>query len=152
LSLEVFARNPDHPGAAHYIIHAFDDPDHARLALPAARRYAQIAPEAFHARHMPSHIYVHLGMWEEAARSNESSWAASQAWVTRKHLDSGNGDFHSLSWLQAIYLELGQRGKADEVLARARAALAASKDERPWLRRTYATMVTKNVVESDDWA
>ncbi|HEX8952137.1 MAG TPA: hypothetical protein VF945_09855, partial [Polyangia bacterium] len=66
LSLEVFARNPNHPGAAHYIIHAFDDPDHAILALPAARRYAQIAPEAFHARHMPSHIFVHLGMWPEA--------------------------------------------------------------------------------------
>ena len=65
LSLEVFARNPEHPGAAHYIIHAFDDPDHALLALPAARRYAEIAPEAYHARHMPSHIFVHLGMWDE---------------------------------------------------------------------------------------
>ena len=89
LSLAVFARNPDHPGAAHYIIHAFDDPDHAILALPAARRYAQIAPEAFHARHMPSHIFVHLGMWTEAAAANESSWAASQAWVQKRKLDSG---------------------------------------------------------------
>ena len=152
LSLDVFARNPDHPGAAHYIIHAFDDPDHALLALPAARRYAQIAPEAFHARHMPSHIFVHLGMWPEAAAANESSWAASQTWMTRKKLDAGHVDFHSLSWLQAIYLELGQRKKADEVLGRARATLAATKSERPWIRRAYAMMVAKNVIESDDWA
>ncbi|HEY2746934.1 MAG TPA: hypothetical protein VGL86_20065, partial [Polyangia bacterium] len=143
LSLEVFARNPDHPGAAHYIIHAFDDPDHAILALPAARRYADIAPEAFHARHMPSHIFVHLGMWDEAAQANESSWAASQAWVAKKALDSGFGDFHSLSWLQAIYLELGQRAKANEVLSRARVALETTRTDRPWLRTTYARMVTK---------
>jgi tetratricopeptide (TPR) repeat protein len=152
LSLDVFARNPDHPGAAHYIIHAFDDPEHALLALPAARRYAQIAPEAFHARHMPSHIFVHLGMWAEAAASNESSWAASQTWIARTKRDASYGDFHSLSWLQAIDLELGQRRKADEVLGRARAALDASKEEHAWMRVTYARMVTKNVVESEDWA
>jgi len=61
--LDVFQKRPNHPGAAHYIIHAFDDPEHAILALPAARRYALIAPEASHARHMPSHIFLQLGMW-----------------------------------------------------------------------------------------
>ncbi len=61
IALDVFARNPDHPGAAHFIIHAFDDPDLAILALPAARRYAAIAPDAPHALHMPSHIFVQLG-------------------------------------------------------------------------------------------
>ncbi|HKG98739.1 MAG TPA: hypothetical protein VKA97_13040, partial [Pyrinomonadaceae bacterium] len=65
IALEVYQKNPNHPGAAHYIIHAFDDPDHAILALPAARRYASIAPEAHHARHMPSHIFLQLGMWPE---------------------------------------------------------------------------------------
>ncbi len=152
LSLDVFARNPNHPGAAHYIIHAFDDPDHAILALPAARRYAQIAPEAFHARHMPSHIFVHLGMWPEAAAANESSWAASQAWVANKMHDASYGDFHSLSWLQAIYLELGQRKKADEVLGRAKKALAEAKHDAAWMRVTYARMLTKNVVAEDEWA
>ena len=62
IALAVYEKNPNHPGAAHYIIHAFDDPDHAILALPAARRYADIAPEAHHARHMPSHIFLQLGM------------------------------------------------------------------------------------------
>ncbi|HKO61104.1 MAG TPA: hypothetical protein VJV03_08095, partial [Pyrinomonadaceae bacterium] len=56
IALDVYQKNPNHPGAAHYIIHAFDDPDHAILALPAARRYADIAPEAHHARHMRSHF------------------------------------------------------------------------------------------------
>jgi tetratricopeptide (TPR) repeat protein len=152
LCLEVFARNPNHPGAAHYIIHAFDDPDHALLALPAARRYAQIAPEAFHARHMPSHIFVHLGMWPEAAAANESAWAASQEWIAKKKMDASYGDFHSLSWLQSIDLELGQRHKADEVLARARKSLAEVKDVRAAMRKVYAMLATKNVVEEEDWA
>ena len=152
LSLDVFARNPDHPGAAHYIIHAFDDPEHARLALPAARRYAQIAPEAFHARHMPSHIFVHLGMWTEAATANESSWEASQTWIRKKKLDSSFSDTHSLGWLQAIYLELGQRAKANEVLARGAKTLADAHAEREWMRVIYARMATKSIVEVDDWA
>src|SRR6185436_14001281 len=66
----VFKENPNHPGAAHFIIHSFDDPDHAPLALPAARAYAQIAPSAPHALHMPSHIFVQLGLWDDVAKSN----------------------------------------------------------------------------------
>src|SRR5829696_8818840 len=96
IALEVYQKNPNHPGAAHYIIHAFDDPEHAILALLAARRYASIAPEAHHARHMPSHIFLQLGMWDDAARSNESAWAVSTAWVDRKKLAMGLRDYHSL--------------------------------------------------------
>ena len=127
IALEVLGRNPKHPGAAHYVIHAFDDPEHAVLALPAARVYATIAPEAPHARHMPSHIFVQLGMWQEAVASNESAWAASVAWTHAKRLDTSLQDFHSLSWLLSIALELGQRQYANEVLARGRAALTQSK-------------------------
>jgi tetratricopeptide (TPR) repeat protein len=128
LALELFARNPDHPGAAHYVIHAFDDPDHAILALPAARRYAQIAPAAYHARHMPSHIFVQLGMWEEAAASNESSWAASVEQATAHHRDESWYDFHSLEWLVDIRLELGQKRAANATLQRGFEALKRSKD------------------------
>jgi tetratricopeptide (TPR) repeat protein len=117
IALALFQKNPDHPGAAHYVIHAFDDPDHAVLALPAARRYAQIAPEAHHARHMPAHIFTQLGMWDDAAASNESSWAASVAWVERRHKGMDHADYHSLEWLIAIYLQQGRAGKAREMLA-----------------------------------
>jgi tetratricopeptide (TPR) repeat protein len=118
IALEVLAKNPDHPGAAHYAIHAFDDADHARIALPAARRYAQIAPAAFHARHMPSHIFVSMGMWVEAAAANESSVAASEAWVARRKHPIAKLDFHSLGWLTAIYHQQGRMKKSEETLAR----------------------------------
>src|SRR6266513_359247 len=72
IALDVFNKSPNHPCAAHYTIHAFDDPDHAILALPAARRYARIAPESHHALHMPAHIFLQLGMWPEAAASNDA--------------------------------------------------------------------------------
>jgi tetratricopeptide (TPR) repeat protein len=152
LGLDVLAHNPDHPGAAHYVIHAFDDPEHAVLALPAAHRYSRIAPEANHAQHMPSHIFVQLGMWPEAARSNEAAWEASGAWVRRKQLDGTHHDFHSLSWLQAVYLEQGQRRKAGEVLGRARAVLATAREQRAWIRVAYAQLAADYLIETDDWA
>jgi tetratricopeptide (TPR) repeat protein len=117
IALDVYAKNPNHPGAAHYIIHAFDDPEHAILALPAARRYAEIAPDAHHARHMPSHIFIQLGMWPEAAASNESSWATSDAWVKRKKHSIERRDYHSLSWLEYVYLQQGRVREAEAQLA-----------------------------------
>jgi tetratricopeptide (TPR) repeat protein len=149
IGLEVLSHNPDHPGAAHYVIHAFDDPDHAILALPAARRYAQIAPEAYHARHMPSHIFVQLGMWNEAAASNESSWAASDALVKRKGGDVTYHDYHSLSWLEHISIEQGRFKRADEVLALAKSDLDAAKKDRASVRITYAFLAIDNAVSTD---
>ena len=108
IALDIYKKNPDHPGAAHFIIHAFDDPEHAIIALPAARRYAEIAPEAHHARHMPAHIFLQLGMWPEAAASNESAWAASDTWVKRKGLALSARDYHSLHWLAYVYLQQGR--------------------------------------------
>ena len=70
IALDVFGANPNHPGAPHYAIHAFDDPIHAPLALPAARRYAEIAPAVAHARHMPTHIFIQHGMWDLVSRHN----------------------------------------------------------------------------------
>src|SRR5438128_6360463 len=86
IALDVFQKKPNHPGAAHYIIHAFDDPEHAILALPAARRYALIAPEEHYARHMTSHIFLQLGFCPEAAAANASSWSTYDAWLNRKNL------------------------------------------------------------------
>src|SRR5690606_16609380 len=68
---EIYERNPEHPGALHYLIHAYDDPVHAPLGLRAARRYALIAGDAPHAQHMTTHIFVAMGMWDEVVAHNE---------------------------------------------------------------------------------
>jgi tetratricopeptide (TPR) repeat protein len=128
VALAVLARNPRHPGAAHYVIHSFDDADHAVLALPAARRYAVIAPAAFHARHMPSHIFVNLGMWDEAAAACESAWAASQSWIEKRRLGIEKRDYHSLEWLVSIYHQQGKIRKAEQALATFAAASRQSTD------------------------
>lgn len=150
IALQVYEKNPNHPGAAHYIIHAFDDPEHAILALPAARRYAEIAPEAHHARHMPSHIFIQLGMWPEAAASNESSWGVSDAWVKRKGLSITRRDYHSLQWLLYAYLQQGRQSKAEELLALMRKTVQDMPDA-PRIKSTYDVMAATFVVETERW-
>jgi tetratricopeptide (TPR) repeat protein len=144
---EVLRREPNHPGAAHYILHAFDDPDHAVLGLPAARRYAKIAPAAPHALHMPSHIFLQLGMWPEAAASNEASWQAST--------DVGMPDFHSLHWLLYTYLQQGRSEEAKALLAiiRERLAKGPKQDMRNQVYGAYiqATMAATFLVETEQW-
>src|SRR5205823_11315017 len=108
----ILARNPRHPGAAHYALHAYGDAEHAAMGLAAARIYARIAPASSHARHMPSHVFVPLGMWDEAAASDEAAFAASAAWVRRRHASEAQQDFHSLAWLHYEYLQQGRFAKA----------------------------------------
>lgn len=155
IALDVYQKNPNHPGAAHYIIHSFDDPEHAILALPAARRYASIAPEAHHARHMPSHIFLQLGMWPEAAASNESAWNASDAWMKRKKLSSSVRDYHSLHWLLYVYLQQGRYRKAEELLTLMKQTMSESQYEnklRPgYYQNNYANMAAAFVVETERW-
>jgi tetratricopeptide (TPR) repeat protein len=150
IALDVYQKNPDHPGAAHYIIHAFDDPEHAIIALPAARRYAEIAPEAHHARHMPAHIFLQLGMWPEAAASNESAWAVSDAWVKRKGLPLGARDYHSLHWLEYVYLQQGRYAKAEELLTMKRTDVEKSKGDAG-VGRYNEDMAAAFVVETERW-
>ena len=155
IALEVYRRNPNHPGAAHYIIHAFDDPEHAILALPAARRYADIAPEAHHARHMPSHIFLQLGMWPEAAVSNESAWEASNTWMKRKNLSPSVRDYHSLHWLLYVYLQQGRYRKAEELLSLMKQTMSETTYEnklRPgYYENNYTNMAAAFVVETERW-
>jgi hypothetical protein len=125
IALEVYYKAPNHPCAAHYILHAFDDPDHAMLALPAARHYADIAPAAPHALHMPSHIFLQLGMWPEAVASNEASWEASDHWVQRHNLPISQRDYHSLHWWLYSALQQGRYQQAQALLALMRQSLAA---------------------------
>ncbi len=112
----VFAKNPQHPGAAHYLIHAYDDPVHAPRGLRAAEAYAGIAPAAPHALHMPSHIFLALGMWDETAASNEASWAAAATKVESEQLSHDMHNFHALLWLGYAYLQQGRYQDAHRLL------------------------------------
>jgi tetratricopeptide (TPR) repeat protein len=127
---EVFARHPRHPGAVHYLIHAYDDPVHAPLGLRAARVYAGLAPAASHALHMPSHIFLALGMWDEVAASNEASAAAAEARRLRLHLPADERGYHALLWLEYAYLQQGRRREARALLDSMAADAAASGSPR----------------------
>lgn len=104
----VHARHPDHPGVLHYLIHAYDDPEHAQLGLNAARSYAQAAAAVPHALHMPSHIFTRLGYWEESAATNLKGWEVSEADVKRAGESGAYRDFHNLSYLEYAYIQLGR--------------------------------------------
>jgi tetratricopeptide (TPR) repeat protein len=112
----IIDENPNHPGALHYKIHALDDPLHAVLALDAAYKYAEVAPESNHALHMPSHIFVQLGMWNEVRRSNIEARQASEKWILRDSLPLTYLDNHSLSWLAYAYTQMGLFDSADSKL------------------------------------
>lgn len=144
---EVLRRNPTHPGATHYLIHAYDDPLLAPLGLPVARRYARIAPKAEHALHMPSHIFVHLGLWDDVVSSNEAAWTASKAWVKRKGRPNNELDLHAASWLHYGYLQQGRHARA-KALSDSLGRLFPEGDESHHVRH-YLTMVScQNVVET----
>ena len=125
IALAILKKNPEHPGANHYALHAFDDGEHAVRALPAARTYARIAPASSHARHMPSHVFLPLGMWDEAVASDESAFAASVAFAKRKRLSASQYDFHALSWLQYEYLQQGRFAKAREAMREVERAIGS---------------------------
>ncbi|WP_455169583.1 hypothetical protein [Aegicerativicinus sediminis] len=108
IAKSVIEENPNHPGALHYLIHSYDDPGHAQMALNAANSYSQVAPDASHALHMPSHIYVALGMWDEVVSSNEDSYQASLNRMERKKLSNNARGYHAFHWLEYGYLQQGR--------------------------------------------
>lgn len=148
VALEVFRRNPDHPCAAHYTIHAFDDPEHAILALPAAKRYAAIAPAAHHAQHMPAHIFLQLGLWPEAEASNRAGWEASKAWVAREALTLNLRDYHSLHWLTYVLLQQGRYREAEALLAEKRRDMADFPDPAKAMGFGFQRDITRNYDET----
>ena len=113
---EVFAENPRHPGAVHYMIHSYDDPVHAPLGIRAARVYADIAPAASHAQHMISHIWVALGRWEDSVDSNAKSFEVSRERAESKGLGVDALNYHALQWLEYSYLQLGRFDQARKLL------------------------------------
>jgi tetratricopeptide (TPR) repeat protein len=111
----LFKLEPNHPGVAHYLIHSYDVPGMAELGLPAARRYAKIAPAAPHALHMPSHIFARLGLWQEDIDSNLASVAASRnAAVT--HMGDEGHQYHAMEFLMYAYLQSGREVEAQKLI------------------------------------
>jgi tetratricopeptide (TPR) repeat protein len=111
----LLAAQPNHPGVAHYLIHAADMPELAPLGLAAARKYADIAPDSSHALHMPSHIFVRLGLWPETIALNQRA-AAAGAKAATEHRADGSYQLHAMDYLAYAYLQSGQEAKAREVL------------------------------------
>jgi tetratricopeptide (TPR) repeat protein len=150
----VFRVAPNHPGAAHYMIHAYDDPARAAKGLAAARAYARIAPSADHAQHMPSHIFVQLGLWDDDARSNEQSWASSRAWVKRHDLTGADRNFHTLNWLEYAYLQQGRFHAARALIDTARSVLAGADlkgYDNPDARYALSQLQFAYMRETGDW-
>jgi len=169
----VYARHPDHPGALHYLIHAYDDPLHAQQGLKAARAYAQAAAAVPHALHMPSHIFTRLGYWDESAATNLKGWEVSEADVKRAGESGAYRDYHNLNYLEYAYIQLGRFRDAQRMVDIAAAQYQALPDKQtaadtPELQsrhvrgRTiyavpdrviyaYFDMLTRFLVESGRW-
>ena len=113
---EVFAKQPRHPGAAHYLIHSYDDQIHAPLGLRAAREYTKIAPSASHAQHMVSHIYTSLGRWDEVVEANITAVRVSEESMKRSGRNPALRSKHSLHWLQYALLQQGRFDEARDTL------------------------------------
>jgi tetratricopeptide (TPR) repeat protein len=113
---KLFAIEPDHPGVAHYLIHSYDKPQLAQLGIPAARRYAQIAPAAPHALHMPSHIFARVGLWQDDINSNLASIAATRK-TAAMHMGGEGHQFHAMDFLVYAYLQSGREADAAKVIA-----------------------------------
>lgn len=146
---QVYANNPQHPGAAHYLIHSYDDPEHAPLGLRYAEAYSKIAPAASHALHMPSHIYFALGMWDEAAAVNERSMKAADARRAEKQLDVEARGFRAMLWLVYGYTQQGRFEESRALLAQmeADAKTSGSVRTRSHLALARATWL----IESRKW-
>jgi tetratricopeptide (TPR) repeat protein len=141
----LFAEEPEHPGIAHYIIHAYDYPPLAQGALDAARRYAKIAPDSPHALHMPSHIFTRLGLWQESIDSNLASAASAQ-----KNNAPGN-ELHAKDYLIYAYLQGAQDQEAKKALDSPPAGRADDPQYMNWLYAT-GTSPARYAVERHQWA
>jgi hypothetical protein len=144
---DFFAKEPGHPGLAHYLIHATDTPELAPLGLQAARRYAKIAPGSAHALHMPSHIFTRLGLWQESIDSNIVS-AAAGAKMTAMHLEGASYQLHAMDFLHYAYLQTGQVAKARQLQQELNSVQGATADR---LAGSLATFAAEDAMEQHHW-
>ncbi len=158
--MPLFCKYPHHPGVAHYLIHSCDDPIHAPLALPAARAYSEIAPNAAHAQHMTSHIFLALGMWDDVVHANE---AATRVVNEQRALSAKTSSRcgHYNYWLEYGYLETGRIDKAKELLAACRAEASEAgmaarargvTDPDGASLLSYIAMQSRFLVDTNQWS
>jgi tetratricopeptide (TPR) repeat protein len=138
-----FTKYPDHPGVAHYLIHSYDAPPIAQKGLPAARRYASIAPAAPHALHMPSHIFTRVGAWADSAATNQRSAE------TAKKGNDKDEQMHALDYMLYAYLQLARDN--DARLAMEEAALVSGfiRNAGPY---AFAAIPARYAIERGDWS
>lgn len=148
---KVLQHEPEHPGVAHYIIHSSDYPELAELGLDAARAYTQIAPAVPHALHMPSHIFIRLGQWRDAVQSNLAADQAAQE-HTRQHASGNSWDqrFHFMDYLLYAYLQLGETGKAWDIVQQVQ-AIGSVRSSNTTVAYAYAAIPARYSVERGDW-
>ncbi len=149
----LFRRWPGHPGLAHYIIHANDSPQLAYLGLDAARRYARIAPSAPHAQHMPSHIFIRLGLWDETIAANQRSLAAGIAYA-RAHGLRGVApeQFHAVDYMVYGYLQEGRDRAAQQMVAQGLALTTVLSSDVLLTDYNRVAMEARVPLERGDWA
>ncbi len=141
ISLELMQKYPDHPGAAHYAIHSFDDPDHAILGLPAARAYSRIAPAAPHAQHMTTHIFLALGMWNDVVSQNVIAAGPNPA-VWRPG--------HYTEWLHYGLLQLGRSAEADSLYQRTLGNIGTTPS--PGRTSSALMMHAAQIINAETWS
>ncbi len=148
----ILPAEPEHPGIAHYIIHSFDYPQLAELALPAARSYAKIAPSSPHALHMPSHIFTRLGLWKESIQSNIASANAASRHVAKTHPGRASFDqLHAMDYLEYAYLQGAEDIKAKRVLDETK-AITKVDIENFAAAYAFAAIPARNAFERRRWA
>jgi hypothetical protein len=152
---KLFVIEPDHPGVAHYLIHSYDKPQLAQLGLPAARRYAEIAPASPHALHMPSHIFARVGLWQDDIKSNLASVAATRKTAAMGMSGEGH-QFHAMAFLFYAYMQSGRDADAKALIEEIR-AMPNKKDDMYGKgydphAATLSHLTALYPVEMHDWA
>jgi hypothetical protein len=149
---KVFAEQPDHPGAAHYLIHSYDYPPIADKGVNAARRFADIAPAAPHALHMPSHIFTRLGYWQDSIRTNRAAAEVAHAAAAKKEAGmAGAEGLHAMDYMMYAYLQGAEDGEAKRLLEQVRAFRTSDNPGRIVPSYAFAAIPARYAIERGQW-
>jgi len=147
----IYASRPRHPGVLHYLIHSYDFPGLAHLALPAAETYADAAPDSTHAQHMPSHIFTRLGLWDRSISSNHDSTRSAAEYTERAHLPGHYDEgLHSMDYLMYALLQTARDDDAKALLKRL-SGIGKTDTENFKVAYTYAAVPARYALERREW-